>query len=80
MNEQELAAELARAREAIEDLRRRLDSIESRTTHLPRTMLLDDSFLKRAFAVLGHYFIASMIIVIPFYLVIFLVAIAVGLS
>ena len=78
MDEQELVAQLARAREEIKSMQRRLDSLEARTTHLPKTQLLDDSFLKRAFAVLGHYFVASIIIVIPFYVLIFLIALAVG--
>lgn len=40
---------------------------------LPETALLAHSFLKRAFAVLGHYLVASLIIVIPFYMLMFFV-------
>ena len=78
MNEQELAHQLAMANEQIVLLRNSIHSLESRTTSLPKTMLLDDSFLKRAFAVLGHYFVASMIIAIPFYILLFVVLLAVG--
>ena len=43
-------------------------------------MLLSDSFLKRAFAVLGHYLVASLIIAIPFYILIFIGALLLGTS
>lgn len=33
---------------------------------LPKTSLLSPSFLQRAFAVWGHYFVAQLIISIPF--------------
>ena len=77
MNEQELATQLSEANEEIVRLQDRIHSLESRTTSLPKTMLLDESFLKRAFAVLGHYFVASLIIAIPFYILLFLIMIAV---
>ncbi len=35
------------------------------TQHLPHTALLSDSFLNRAFAVWGHYFVAQLIIAVP---------------
>jgi hypothetical protein len=78
MDEQDLSAQLAQAREQIHSLQQRVDSLELRTAHLPNTQLLDDSFIKRAFAVLGHYIVASLIITIPFYLLIFLIALAIG--
>jgi hypothetical protein len=70
MNEQNLASELERAKKEIDTLRRRLELLESEetVTRLPRTMLLDESFLKRAFAVFGHYLVAGLIVSIPFYL------------
>lgn len=80
MNEQELAAELSEARQEIAHLRRRLDALDAEppATRLPDTMLLDHSFLKRAFAILGHYLVAALIISIPFYLLFFLIAILFG--
>lgn len=78
MDEQNLMAQLAQANEQIHSLQQRIDSLELRTTHLPNTQLLDDSFIKRAFAVLGHYIVASLIIMVPFYVLIFLIALAIG--
>ena len=78
MDEHELTAQLSRARADIEAMRRRIDAIEARTTHLPESMLFDESFLKRAFAVLGHYMVAALIISIPFYALFFLIMIGVG--
>ena len=40
---------------------------------LPHTALLSDSFLSRAFAVWGHYFVAQLMIAIPIYCIIFLI-------
>ena len=37
--------------------------------HLPRTALLSDNYLSRAFAVWGHYFVAQLIIAIPIFLI-----------
>jgi hypothetical protein len=44
---------------------------------LPDTDLLSPSFLRRAFTVWGHMFVAQLLIAIPIYCVIFLLA---GLS
>jgi len=45
---------------------------------LPDTKLLSDKFLTRAFTVLGHYFVASIIIAIPAYCVVFLILTLLG--
>lgn len=74
MNEQDPVDQ--RAREEFHAMQRRLDALEARKTHLPATMLLDGNFLKRAFAVLGHYLVAGLIISIPLYLLFFLFVIA----
>ena len=37
-----------------------------------------DRFLKRAFGVLGHYFVAALIIGIPFYILFLLIALTAG--
>lgn len=78
--DEHLATELAEAQREITHLRRRLDALEDRRieTALPQTMLLDHSFLKRAFAVLGHYFVASLIIVLPFYMLALVIFLLVG--
>jgi hypothetical protein len=64
-----------------DELRRELASLQQRIgvlersgrfRPLPNTALLDESFLKRAFAVLGHYTVAGIIIAIPFYILMFL--------
>ena len=71
------AQELARLRQRVESLERGTDLSLGHDV-LPQTMLLSDSFLKRAFAVLGHYFVASLIIAIPFYILIFIGALLLG--
>jgi membrane-bound ClpP family serine protease len=72
----------AEAQRQIQTLRARVDELERRAnlTELPHTMLLDPSFLKRAFAVLGHYLVASLLIALPIYLLIFLIMLLFGLS
>lgn len=77
MLEKDFARELEAAHQEIQSLRARLEHLEdARASHdLPETMLLNKSFLKRAFAVLGHYFVASLIITIPIYVLIFLIVI-----
>jgi hypothetical protein len=42
-----------------------LKRLEKGGGSLPNTMLISDSFLSRAFAVWGHYFVAQLIISIP---------------
>jgi len=71
MTEYELANELSDARDEIDALKQRIDALERISEPVPNTMLLDTSFLKRAFAVLGHYMVASLIIALPFYILIF---------
>jgi hypothetical protein len=64
-------------------LEERIVSTERRQAQLPvipQTNLLSGSFLTRAFAVLGHYTVASLIITIPLFIVIFIIAIAISLS
>lgn len=41
---------------------------------LPKTALVSPSFLSRAFAVWGHFFVAQLLIVVPIYLVVLLLA------
>ena len=77
MTDPQTARELA-------DLRQRVADLESQVglsgqigpfhDALPDSMLFSDSFLKRAFAVLGHYFVASLLVMVPVYVLIFLIA------
>jgi hypothetical protein len=43
-------------------------TFKSKADRLPDTALLSDSFIWRALAVWGHYFVAQIIIGIPFFL------------
>ena len=66
------AQEIARLRARIEALERDIDLPSALGREpLPQTALLSDSFLTRAFAVLGHYVVASLLIALPFYVLIF---------
>jgi len=72
----ELTTELADTKHEITELRQQIEYLERRTEHkaLPDTMLLDHSFLKRAFAVYGHTIVAGLIIALPFYCLFFFLA------
>ncbi len=80
MSEVEMAQMLERARNEIQFLHERLTRLEMQGTNstLPRTNLVSDKFLTRAFAVLGHYLVASLIIFVPIYALILIIALAVG--
>ncbi|MGB3543648.1 hypothetical protein [Rubrivirga sp.] len=74
MTDPQLSRELAELRQRVADLEAGI-GISERIGDLngvPDSMLFSDSFLRRAFAVLGHYFVASLIVALPFYLLIFL--------
>lgn len=43
---------------------------------LPNTSLFSEKFLTRAFAVLGHDFVAGLIIAVPIYALMFVLALA----
>lgn len=60
----------------IEELNRKIDGLENKVKALenklneirmPDTALLSNNFLTRAFAVLGHYIVAGLIISLPIY-------------
>ncbi|NUO83767.1 hypothetical protein HUU05_27135 [candidate division KSB1 bacterium] len=80
MPEVEMAQALERARKEIQFLQERLTRLEMQGTNStqPRTNLLSDKFLTRAFAVLGHYLVASLIIFVPIYALILIIALAIG--
>lgn len=50
--------------ERLAALEARLRGLEERVLagRVPKTMILDDNFLKRAFAIWGHYFVSNLII------------------
>lgn len=61
----------------IESLEYRIKKLETDVlmgTYLPATSLLSDSFLRRAFTVFGHYFIANLIIAIPIWIIMLIAA------
>lgn len=75
--------ELNVLRSQLQTLEQRIASMERRQSQLPalpQTNLLSGSFLTRAFAVLGHYIVASLIIVVPIYIVLFVIILAVGIG
>lgn len=81
MTEQQLRDELDRSQKQIQVLHQRLSLLEQTGPRkLPETLLLSDNFLKRAFTVLGHNMVASLIIMVPFYLLMFLLFLAMGVS
>lgn len=43
-------------------LRRRLELLEQKIQSIPTTSLLDRNFVTRAFAVVGHNFVGSLVI------------------
>jgi hypothetical protein len=62
MADESLSSDLNKAREEIDGLQRRLELLERRLQSLPDTSLLDQRFIARAFAVVGHHFVGSLII------------------
>ena len=67
----------------VDDLKDKVRHLESRyevAPRLPRTALMSDKFMSRSFAVFGHNFVASLIISIPFYILMFVIMMAVGFS
>jgi len=49
----------------------KINSIDISRSPLPDTALLDTNFLKHAFAIWGHYFVAQLVIAIPIYCIVF---------
>ena len=79
MTPEELQIALEKANNDIHNLTVKLSRLENEAAYnnslIPRTNLLSDNFLTRAFAVLGHSLVANLIIVLPIYLIIFLIVI-----
>ncbi len=49
-------------------------------TQLPRTQLLSPKFMTRAFAVWGHMIVANLAIAVPIYVVVFVIAMVIGVA
>ena len=66
MNEIDPSESIDNLNKEIRFLKTKVARLESRLyrPHIPNTSLLDESFLKRAFAVWGHYVVAQLIIFI----------------
>lgn len=78
MSEQPFAPVSGANERELQQLRARVAQLEARVSGIPNTMLLSSSFLARAFAVLGHYLVAGLMIALPFYALLFFFALIVG--
>lgn len=82
MNIEELKMELEEANEKIKSLKGQISRLENfvKYNRLPKTNILSDKFLTRAFAILGHSMVANLIIVVPIYILIILMVLFINLS
>ena len=83
MAEAELQQALDRALAEIDQLKHRLVAVEAaalKVSQLPKTMLFSHSYLARAFTVFAYHLVVSLIIGIPFYMLILAIVLAVGLG
>ncbi|MBN2565803.1 MAG: hypothetical protein JXB46_08835 [Candidatus Eisenbacteria bacterium] len=78
MSEQSIGSVSAATEQELQQLRARVAQLEARVGSLPNTMILSRSFLARAFAVLGHYLVAGLMIALPIYALMFFFVIIVG--
>ena len=72
MSDSDLKQELDDALAGIRSLQNRVSELErqaGKAGNMADTALLSRSFMKRAFAVWGHNFVAALIISIPFWVV-----------
>jgi len=72
MSDEELVENLKHIQSEIKQLQLSLHELQTRTN------LISPSFMTRAFAVLGHYFVAGLIIAVPFYVLFFIIALIAG--
>ena len=66
----------------VNELKSQLAALQARfeiAPRLPSTGMSSDKFITRAFAVWGHNIVASLIIAIPFYILLFVIM-GIGLS
>lgn len=80
MSDSDLRQELDGALASIQALQSRILELERNAGpgRIPRTSLLSDSFLKRAFTIWGHNFVAGLIIAIPIWFVILVIVVLAG--
>ena len=81
MSEAELKNNLKEALESVKSLQNRVELLEkssSKIRKLPDTMLLSDQFIKRALGVWGHNFVIGLIIAVPIWFLMMLIALSVG--
>ncbi len=64
----------------LQSLRNQVQLLEARLNALPTTNLLSKKYLVRAFAVLGHSTVASLVIMVPLYAIIFAVVIVIAVA
>ena len=81
MSEAELKKSLKQAREEILALNNRVEMLEassSKIRKLPDTMLMSDQFIKRPLGVWGHKFVIDLMIAVPIWFLMMLIALSVG--
>ena len=81
MTNAELNKAFEKALAEIENLKNRVKDLEQpsgKAEKIPRTNLLSENFLTRAFTVWGHSFVAGIIIAIPFWVLGLVIAVMVG--
>jgi len=74
----ELETELEHSKEALQNVFERLSEIENK---IPDSAIISPKFLSRAFTVWGHYFVANLLLALPFIclsLILLLIGIAIG--
>ena len=90
-NMNELTTYLNTLDDRVKTLERQNESLQRYITELggdaqkmlPKTSLLSNSFIQRAFAIWGHYFVAQLIIAIPImciYFIVFFLALKQGIN
>jgi hypothetical protein len=81
MTNSELNKTLQNALREIDELKEQIKKFEAnlgKERIVPRTNLLNENFLTRAFTVWGHNFVAGIIIAIPFWILGLVIAVLVG--
>ena len=74
-------AKIQALQQEVEGLKDKINRLEARyeiAPRLPSTNLISDKFLSRSFAVFGHNFVASLIVSIPFYVIMFIIMMTIG--
>jgi len=83
MDVNEFQSQIAALQTRVDELEHNLRDVSERQDALPalpKTSLLSGSFLSRAFAVMGHYIVASLLIMLPIFLLALIIVALVGVS